>query len=119
MDITKFRNLSIEEIREIGKKDIGYTRHETLLGKDAANNVLFHWMIGFEKAQSLMQENLKIWKTFSDENMKCLRELREKDDLMLRFDDGTVIDHKSEYPMAIVIAFAPKSKLTTIQNGDQ
>ena len=48
--------MTTDEIRELGKKEIGWQRHRTLVGESAANNVLYHWMLGFTACQELLKQ---------------------------------------------------------------
>lgn len=45
--------MELDEIRELGKKEIGWNRHKALTGEGCANSVLYHWMLGFQKAQEI------------------------------------------------------------------
>jgi len=52
--------LAISKARELGKEHIGYNRHVKLVGESAANNVLFHWLAGFEACtQLILREKLR------------------------------------------------------------
>ncbi len=41
-----------EEIIRLGKESINYDRHLVLVGKESADNVLYHWLDGFTKGIS-------------------------------------------------------------------
>ena len=51
--------MNTDAIRELGKKEIGWDRHKTLTGEGSANSVLFHWMVGFEKAMEIFNSEFK------------------------------------------------------------
>jgi len=51
--------MTTKEIREIGKKEIGWERHKRLTGESCANSVLYHWMLGFEKALEILKTQNK------------------------------------------------------------
>ena len=42
--------MDIDEIRSLCKKEMGYERHVTLLGKKEADGTLYHIMLGFKLA---------------------------------------------------------------------
>tara|TARA_R110000751_G_scaffold209525_4_gene313394 strand:- start:104 stop:250 length:147 start_codon:yes stop_codon:yes gene_type:complete len=48
--------MSLDEIRELGKKEIGWERHRKLTGESSANSVLYHWMVGFKKAMEIFNK---------------------------------------------------------------
>ena len=48
----EFKKLSVDEIRDLAKKEIGFDRHIKHFGLDSANTVLYHYMIGFKKLRS-------------------------------------------------------------------
>ena len=51
--------MELDKIRELGKKEIGFERHKTLTGEGSANSVLYHWMLGFQKAQDYFDNDYK------------------------------------------------------------
>lgn len=48
--------MTTDEIRELGKKEIGWSRHVKLVGESSANNVLYHWMLGFTACYELLKQ---------------------------------------------------------------
>lgn len=69
--------MTVEEITEKAKASIGYERHVTLFGKAAADNVLCHWIFGYQSAKTAQAETLKELLELSD-RMNIYEEAVEK-----------------------------------------
>ena len=48
-----------DEIIELAKKEIHYTRHLKLVGKEKADMVMWFWIEGFKKALTLINNHFK------------------------------------------------------------
>ena len=63
------------------------------------------YTINEAKKKALTLTSVVNWLPFIEENYKEFRKLVRKDTLILKFDDGTEIDHKEQNPVAIMTHF--------------
>lgn len=47
--------MTLDEIRELGKKEIGYNRLVNFFSKKDADDRLWFWMEGFSKAEQILR----------------------------------------------------------------